>query len=250
MTDNEAKMLNNKRKIALITGGSQRIGKVISRALIEEGWQVIIHYHSSQQEALFFAEQNEQIIGIENCDFTQTEIIEKFFETLIAKYGNISLLVNNAACFINDSLNDFSPTTFHKILDVNSVAPFILSKLFAAQEHFNPENPGHIINILDQTIKPNGEAFTGYALSKVLLEHFTKITASKFAPKVLVNAIALGMVMKGTRESNEHFEKLCSKSLLKRPVYLDDLKATIAFIATNQSLAGEVIKLDCGFKKC
>jgi len=246
MTDNEAKMLNSERKIALITGGSIRIGKAISEYLLKRGWFVIVHYNKSRQEAGELALKNKNVMEIEHCDFTMPSSIKTFFENLAEKHGRISLLINNASSFINDSIDNITPDTFGHNISVNSVAPLLLTKFFASQGHFNNDVPGYVINLLDHTIKPNSDSFTSYSLSKNILETTTKMMAEEFAPKVLINGIALGMVMRGTRESEKHFEELCKQSLLKRPVAISDLESTIEYIINNRSLTGEIIHLTCG----
>ena len=105
---------------------------------------------------------------------------------------------------------------------------------------------GNIINIIDQRVFKLTPYFLSYTLSKAGLETLTKTLAMKFAPKIRVNAIAPGPVMKNKRQSQKHFEKQLKNTILKRQTKVINICKTIEFILGNDSITGLTIPLDSG----
>ena len=129
------------------------------------------------------------------------------------KMGAIDCLVNCASIFENDDILNFNNQKWQSHFDVNLKAPAILSGEFAKQKK---NIQGNIINIIDQRIFKLTPYFLSYTLSKAGLETLTKTLAMKFAPKIRVNAIAPGPVMKNKRQSQKHFEKQFKNTILKK----------------------------------
>ena len=236
-------MLPHKGKVALVTGGAKRIGKDICEHLIREGWQIIVHYHQSAIEAENFASNNPSVICIEQCDFSNPKNIQPFISNLYSRYGKIDLLVNCASSFINDSLDNMSLSTWEANLSTNGLAPLLLTKYFAEQQGLDQNNQGRVINLLDNTLKPRGDIFTSYSLSNKMLKHITKLTAKHYAPYILINGISLGTTLKGTNQSDKHFNQMVESCLLKKAVTMDDLLALISFLLKSNSMTGQILKL-------
>ena len=111
------------------------------------------------------------------------------------------------------------------------------------QKHFTISSPGRVINLLDDTLKPNPDLFTSYSLSNSLLEQITAITAKKFAPLVLINGIALGMCLRAEGQSEQHFSQMVANNLLKKSIDPDELSRLIEFLANSHSMTGQIIRL-------
>ena len=105
---------------------------------------------------------------------------------------------------------------------------------------------GNIINIIDQRIFKLTPYFLSYTLSKAGLETLTKTLAMKFAPKIRVNAIAPGPVMKNKRQSQKHFEKQFKNTILKKQTKVINICKTIEFILGNDSITGLTVPVDSG----
>jgi len=236
-------MLSNSRKIALVTGGAKRIGKSLCEFLAQEGWHVVIHYNQSRKNAEEFVSSNSSIIGLEQCDFAKQDELSIFAQQIFEKYGKIDLLINNASAFINDDLENLNKDIWNLNLTVNSYAPLLLIKYFAAQKHFSESAPGRVINMLDDTLPLSSEKFTSYTLSNNLLKQITKITAQQFAPLVLINGIALGTTLKSPNQSDQHFENMIAQTLLKRPISIEDLLQMLLLLINSRSMTGQIIKL-------
>ena len=239
-------MTLNTRKIALVTGGAKRIGESLVKHLGSTGWNVVIHCNNSSKEASILAKKHKYIIGIEQCDFSIVDNLIGFLPNIIQKYGNISLLINSASSFENDSLDEIDISKWQNNFNINLLAASILIGDFAKQKIFTTEVTGNIINITDQAIFSSSDIFTSYLLSKVSLTSLTKIAAAKYAPIIRVNAIAPGITIKGVNQSDDHFNQMCNNTLLKKAASLDDICTTIDFLIQNSSITGQIIKIDSG----
>jgi NAD(P)-dependent dehydrogenase (short-subunit alcohol dehydrogenase family) len=238
----------SKKKIALITGGATRIGREISLNLAKNGWYTIIHYNSSESEAISTLDQ------IKN-DFNQnTEIIKVNFEEISSvlklipyinqNYGTVNLLINNASYFSNDNIHDINADNLEKHLKVNLYGPLMLSQSFIEQPGLEDAD---IINILDYCVLDiPTHNFLSYSLSKSALWTLTKRLAVELAPKIRVNAIAPGPTIPSKRQSQENFNKSFVSSPLNRGSTAEEICNTIEYIISTPSITGQVIALDGG----
>ena len=227
-------------KIALVTGSTKRIGDLLSSFLEQEEWKVIRHYNN---DIITPNESSNQII--ERCDFNDIKATENFIPNLTKKYGEISLLINNAAIFTNDHYNDFEPENMLKTLKINSLSPAILIKSFCAQLSKN-QKTGNIINISDYCTTNTPDNFYSYTLSKMFLNSLTNINAKLIAPNIRINTILLGSVLKTSKQSDKNFVESYKQSPLKIETTAQDIASTIEFIIKTKCITGEEIHLDSG----
>ena len=139
-----------------------------------------------------------------------TSLIEETTQTIGKP---INLLVNNASIFENDSLLSLTLESWDRHFFTNLKAPVFLSKEFSKQvpDHFKDENneiiaSSNIINIIDQKVLNLNPRFFSYTLAKSSLLNFTKIAAQELGPKIRVNAIGPGPVLKASHQSEEQFQ--------------------------------------------
>lgn len=229
-------------KWALVTGSAKRIGRVIALDLAAAGWNIIVHYHTSQAEAETLADEI-QDLGCQAClaeiDLANTKLIENLIPSLAAELGPITLLVNNASLFEPDSLD---PTgTRHA--SINAEAPRLLSEAFYKQDQ-----SGLIINLLDSN--PAIPYFTAYNASKKTLQTMTRDMALRFAPRVRVNGVALGSILPSSRQSPEHFQKCIEATPLRTQTMPQDVASAVRFLAETTSITGEILHVDGGLHLC
>ncbi|AIL66107.1 3-oxoacyl-[acyl-carrier-protein] reductase FabG [Rickettsiales bacterium Ac37b] len=235
------------KKIALITGSATRIGKMIVKSLVEDGWQVVIHYNNSQDEAEILLQElnanNLQAFSVQ-ADLIDENQTKSIFPYITKNIGQVSLLINNAASFINDNVANSNYEIWHQNMSVNLRAPFLLMKDFKEQLL---EQRGNIINILDYCVTklPVGK-FLSYSLSKNALWELTKLFAIEFAPQIRVNALGPGSIMRGIRQSEENFTASRIHSPLNNAGSIEDIYNAIKFILTTPSITGELINIDGG----
>jgi len=232
---------------ALVTGGSQRIGKAISEGLSAAGYSVAIHYHSSSDNADILVDnirsEGGKAAAIE-ADLTSSAATRELMAKAMDALGPIGLLVNNASIFENDSFNASDEALWDAHFDVHVKAPSILTAALYDQLPEGAE--GLAVNIIDQRIWKLTPKFPSYTLSKSALWTATRTMAQAFAPKLRVNAIGPGPTLPSPRQSQENFQKQVDTLLLKRSPDLAEFARTILYFAETKSVTGQMIALDGG----
>jgi NAD(P)-dependent dehydrogenase (short-subunit alcohol dehydrogenase family) len=222
----------------LVTGAAKRIGRSIALNLAAAGWDVVVHYHQSQADAEKTAE-DVRALGRQAClaeiDLGNLKLVENLIPALTAEIGPINMLVNNASLFVQDQ-HDVSG---ERHMAVNADAPRLLSEAFYKQG-----SAGVIVNMLDA----DGEQkdFSAYRRSKQELQVHTLAMAQRFAPRVRVNGVALGVVMPGERQSQAHFDKLVAATPMKRHITPDEVAGAVRFLADNAAVTGQILYADGG----
>ena len=160
------------------------------------------------------------------------------------KLGTIDCLVNNAALFEKDDISNFTFKSWNDHININLLAPIILTKQFAKQAP--KKTVSNIINIIDQRIFNLTPFFMSYTISKSGLHTLTKTMAMRLSPNIKVNAIAPGPTIKSKRQTDRHFKNQVRSTLLKKPVRLEDICDTVEFLINNNSITGQIIAIDSG----
>lgn len=233
-------------KTALITGASKRVGKAIAERLALKGWNIIIHFHTSEKEATeletFFKEKypHQKFFRLKANLGNEAEIA-RLIPSIISETGSFDLLVNNASVFDRGYLAQTDMDLFNSQMDVNFKAPFILTRDFAVHC-----KKGNIINLTDTRITTNNSTYAAYSLSKKALWELTRMAALEFAPLIRVNAIAPGVSIPPEGKSEEYLEKLARNIPAQEPVGLEPILKSVEFILDNNFLTGQLLFADGG----
>jgi len=231
----------------LVTGAGRRLGRIIALDFANRGWRVGIHYHASSAEALALVAEIEGKGGTAAAfpaDLGHLDALAPLIGACAGALGPPTCLVNNAARFAWDSLATLDGESWQSHLDVNLRAPIFLTQALAKTL---PEgSSGNVINLLDQKVlRPDPEYFS-YTIAKAALWTATQIMAQALAPRIRVNAIAPGPVLKSQGQSQAAFERECRATLLRRAVDAEDVTAAIRFLLDTPSITGQMIALDAG----
>ena len=231
----------------LVTGGSQRIGAVISDRLAREGWNVIIHYNKSKKKA-FDLKKNLSTYKINCCcikaDLSKELELKKLFKNAKKEMGVITCLINNASTFELDNLENIKKKKWDYHLNTNLWAPIFLIQQFIKNL---PKNiNGNIINVVDQRVINLTPFFTTYTITKSALWTLTQTTALALAPKIRVNAIGPGPTLPSKRQTNNKFKRQYMKVPLKKSVNPNEIAEAVLFILKSKSLTGQLINIDSG----
>ena len=163
---------------ALITGGAKRLGRDMSLYLAKRGYDVAVHYNSSDDDARDVVNE----ISAMGCRATQLQaniLDENQVETLVLRAasaldGPITVLVNNASIFEYDNIASATRTSWDRHIESNLRAPFVLTQKFADQipdpsfdDNFEPVARGLIVNMLDQRVKKLTPEFSSYTIAKM-----------------------------------------------------------------------------------
>jgi len=231
---------------ALITGASKRIGKAISEHLAANGWNVIIHFNRSAEDAIELVQElgkkyPTQLFSSVTANLSESHEVESLIPNIVSKSGPFELLVNNASVFNKGYLRETSESLFASQFDVNLRSPFFLIRDFAVYC-----KRGNIINFVDTRITGNTSNFAAYTLSKKALWELTKMAALEFAPEIRVNAIAPGVTLAPADEDENYLQNLALGIPMKQPGGVEPILKSIDFILQNNHLTGQLLFADGG----
>jgi NAD(P)-dependent dehydrogenase (short-subunit alcohol dehydrogenase family) len=235
------------RKTALVTGGARRIGRAIALDLAAHGWQVAVHYRGSRDEALRTVETIRAAGGIATAiaaDLGNIEQVRALIGRCAEELGPPTCLVNNASEFLLDTVASLTPADWDTHLDINLKAPvFLAQALYLAL----PEGAeGNVINICDQRVWRPTPQFFSYTISKAGLWTATQTLAQAMAPRVRVNAIGPGPVLRSVHQTEQDFATEAAATILGRGPTLEEIAAAVRFILATPSMTGQMIALDGG----
>ncbi len=242
-------------KIVLITGASKGIGRSTAIEFAKKGYNIILNYNNSIDEAKELKILLEEKYKIEcldiKADITIEEEIDNMINKAIERFNHIDVLVNNAAIAIDTTFEDKTKENFQKILDTNLIGTFLVSKKVA--KYMKEKEKGCIINISStngiDTYYPYG---LDYDASKAGVISLTKNLAVELAPNIRVNTIAPGWVnTEMSKDLSEEFRKEeCNKILLNRFAEDYEIAKVIYFLSTEDAsyINGSIIRVDGGKK--
>ena len=244
-------------KTALITGGAKRLGRAISKELARSGYSVIIHYNSSEGDALSIRDELLELdvdVHILQADLLKDSETLSLFEKCKKLTGRpINLLINNASIFEYDNIETATLDSWNRHHKSNLQVPFFLTQKFAQQapepeklESGELESKSCIINIIDQRVQNLTTDFTTYTLAKSALWTLTRISAKALAPKIRVNAIGPGPTLKAEFQSISNYKKQRLSTPLKRGSSTFEICSTIKYFVDNPSVSGQLICVDGG----
>jgi NAD(P)-dependent dehydrogenase (short-subunit alcohol dehydrogenase family) len=234
-------------RAALVTGGAHRIGRSIVEALAAAGYGVAIHCHRSRHEAQALAAQVAARGGLAHVvvgDLADPAEAASIVPQAHAALGSLTLLVNNASVFEDDTAASLEPERFDRHVAVNLRAPLLLARDFARQAKGRPH--GAIVNILDQRVLKADPRYFSYALTKSALWSATRTMAQAFAPSICVNAVAPGPTFPNPRDGEEGMAREAAATLLGKPVDPGAIAACVLYLAEARHVTGQVIAVDSG----
>jgi len=228
--------------LALVTGAAHRLGKVFALTLARHGFDILLHYHHSE-EAAFQTKAEIESIGrtviLVRADLTDPAQIS----ALVSKSDSIKVLVNSAAYMPSGDVDLLSIENWDTSLDLNLRAPFLLAQ--RASEKM--KTGGLIVNITDIGAQKTWSRYPSYTVSKAALDSLTRILARALAPEIRVNAIAPGFVLQSDIVSAEEWERLIKRVPLKRPARTEEIASTLEFLLKNEYITGQTIVVDGGY---
>ncbi len=235
-----------KGKTVLITGGARRIGRYLALAVARAGGNVILHHAHSPKQAQQTASEVEQSgvrAWIVQADFSQPEEAEKLIKQA-ATLSQLYAVVNNAAIFEPLEPAETSLADWQRHLNINLTAPFLISRAFA--DCCSEAGPSRrIVNVVDwRALRPAEDHFP-YTISKAALIAMTQSLAVAFAPKVLVNGLALGAILPPSDGTDT--TGILESIPVKRWARLDEVGQALLFLLDGpEYITGEILHLDGG----
>lgn len=228
--------------LALVTGAAHRLGKTFALTLARLGYDIILHYHSAEDQALQTQTEIESLgrrVILAQADLTDPLHIQ----SLISNIESLDILVNSAAFMPSGNVDMLSIENWDISLDLNLRAPFLLAQ--SASKKMT--DGGLIVNITDVGAQKAWSRYPSYTISKAALESLTKILARALAPKIRVNAIAPGFILQSDIVPPEEWARLIKRVPLQRPGRSEEIASALEFLLKNEYITGQVIVVDGGY---
>ena len=242
-------------KVAIVTGGSRGIGRMIAEGFVENGVRTYITARKADACAETAAELSKkgECIALP-ADLSTKEGREAFVAEITAREAKIDILVNNAGAAWGAPFEEYPDEGYDKVMDINVKAIFTLTRdlMPLLKQGASQQNPSRVINIgsIDGLRVSTMDNFA-YGASKAAVHFLTKNLALRLGPKgVTVNAIAPGAfqsnMMNATLEKFQ--DKIESENPLGRIGSPEDMAGLALYLASNASkyMTGQVIALDGG----
>jgi len=233
--------------VALVTGGAVRVGRAVTLGLAAAGADVFVHYNRSAGPAEATAAEAEALgvrAAIGSSNLSDPSEAGGLVEQVTSALGPVSILVNSASGFPEDTLLDADLDGWRRTLDLTLTAPVFLTQAFARA--LPADHRGAVVNVTDvKTHRPYRQRFS-YVVAKGGIDTFTRAAAVALGPRIRVNAVALGVILPPPGESAEYAERLAADLPLERVGGTDPVVQTVLYLASNDFVTGEIIRVDGG----
>jgi NAD(P)-dependent dehydrogenase (short-subunit alcohol dehydrogenase family) len=234
--------------VVLVTGAAKRLGREIALALAAGGWRVAVHYRDSKPDAIKTVAACARLSGaaaVFDADLGDETAVRALLPRVIAHFGQVDAVVNNASTFEHDTAASFGFASLDKHLRSNTGAAIVLAQ--ALHAHVTARGaPGAVVNLLDQKLWNQNPDFFSYTLSKAALEAAGTMLALALAPQVRVVGVAPGLTLSSHLLSDEQFAARHQLSPLGRSSTPADVAATVKFALENASITGTTLLVDGG----
>lgn len=250
--------MSDGRKVAIITGSATGLGAAAAKQLAAKGWNVVINYSRSRDEAEATAAECRELgadVLVVQADVSSDADCRRLVAETVAKWGRVDGLVNNAGTttFQNHSdLDGVQLEDFQKIFAVNVVGPYQMTR--AVTPHMKKQGAGSVVNISSIAGVMGIGSSIPYAASKGALNTMTLSLARALGPEIRVNAVCPGFIQSrwlrnGLGEQRYEATKRAQEETtpLRRAGTPDDMAdAAVWFITGAANVTGEVIMVDAG----
>lgn len=244
------------RPVMLVTGSAKRIGAAIVKAAHNQGYRVIIHCHSSEQEAktltatLNGIRANSAAIIVADLAVVEDNTdLAKFVEEIIAIFGQLDVLVHNASRFYPSPLGNINHTQWDELFLTNAKAPLLLSQALLP---YLKKQQGCIVSLLD--IHAHDKPFSNYTvynMAKAAHRMMVQSLALEMAPEVRVNGVAPGVNVLPEADSDQALDSLQQQRIIdsipmQRIGRPDEIAHSVLYLVQAHYVTGEIITVDGG----
>jgi NAD(P)-dependent dehydrogenase (short-subunit alcohol dehydrogenase family) len=240
-------------KVAMITGSATGIGRTMANVFASEGAHVVvadIDGDRGQKTAAELSAEGWDAVFIDT-DITKPAHVQSLFDSAIARYGRIDVLVNNAGAGLNKPFVDTTLEEWQRLLDVVLTGTFLCGQ--AAARQMLTQGRGAIVNIASISGQRGAQGRAAYGSAKAGVIQLTKIMAVELAAKgIRVNAVSPGPVI--TEQSLSTHTAATREAYLERiPLHRygerSEIAAAALFLASDEAsfVHGHILNVDGGF---
>lgn len=238
-------------KVALVTGGAQRIGAEICRCFHHDGYNILLHYNQSEAAAKSLqselCESRKDSVRLLQLDFVDNKAWSPLLDFCRDQWGRLDVLVNNASSFYPTPFGEVTEQHWDDIFNSNLKGPYFLSQALAPALR---EVAGCIVNIIDIHGERPLKNYSVYSIAKAGLAMLTRSLAKELAPEVRVNGISPGAILwpENLASISEQTRATIIRQIpLKRQGAPEDVGRTACFLAHNAPyINGQILAVDGG----
>jgi NAD(P)-dependent dehydrogenase (short-subunit alcohol dehydrogenase family) len=227
----------------LVTGGARRIGEAITRRFAAEGWHVVIHCHTSCDEAAALAAE------LPSAEMARSDLINiaeavDMVRALAERLDDWRVLVNSASVFRPDDVGGLDSVTFAEAMRVNATAPAAMAQAFLRLARSTPGR--RVIDLTDQKLANPNPDFFSYTVSKHALAATVPMMAMAADPGDRIYALAPGAILASHDQSPAETEISHRMNLLERRTSAEEVADAAWFLATGPLASGQTLFVDSG----
>lgn len=247
--------MNSDTPVVCVTGGAHRIGAAIVHTFHRANFRVIVHYRRSSAAANELvaacnASRPESAVAVQT-DLTKLEQLPQLAEAIVAQFGRLDVLVNNASEYYPTPLGTIQQSQWDDLIGSNLRAAFFIAQALADEL---TGRKGSIVNIIDSHIAKPLHQHSVYSIAKTGLQGMTLALAQDLAPHVRVNGVSPGAMLWPESLSDDTDpdtqatrQKILAKIPLGKTGEPCDIAETALFLATKATyMTGAIIRVDGG----
>lgn len=239
--------------VAIVTGASGGIGSETALCLAKKGFDVVVGYNNSEEEALEVVNKIKMLkknaVAVK-CDVRDKLQTDHLAEAAIKEFGRIDVLVNNAGVSLQKLFCDVTEDEYNFIFDTNVKGTFNASQ--SVLKYMINQKSGSIVNVSSMWGISGGSCEVHYSASKSAIIGFTKALAKELGlSNIRVNCVAPGMIdtKMNAVHPKEIFDEIKEETPLHRIGKAEDIAKAILFFASDRSsfVTGQTLSVDGGF---
>jgi len=240
-------------EVAIVTGAGRGIGQAIALGIAEMGGFVVCAARTEKEieaTAATIRALGRRALAV-RCDVTDTGQLGDLAERTMAEFGRIDVLVNNAGGFPPMAFLDTDLPSWEWCMKFNLTSAFLLTR--HCLPHMLAGNGGAVLNISSAAGRIVRKSFVAYGTAKAALSFMTRQLAAEFAPKVRVNALAVGAVMTSALApflTDEIRGQMESMTPMRRIGSVDDVAIAALWLLSSAGgwVTGKVVEVDGGIE--
>lgn len=233
--------------LALVTGGTRRLGAAIAAGLAADGFDLALHCHAACDPDPALADAIERHgVRVETfiADLADAHAVDALWPAVIDRFGRApDCLINSASRFDEDAWDDATMASFAAHFAVNAAAPARLAQHLVSGL---ARRAGVVVNILDQRIALPPRDQAAYTASKLALAGMTDAMARALAPAVRVNAVAPGLTLPTADYAPPQLDRLAALMPLARLPRPQEVAEAVRYLVGAGAVTGQTIFVDAG----
>lgn len=238
----------SQRPVVLVTGAARRLGREIALDLAAHGFDVAVHYRGDGDDAEATVAQARAAGAHAHgfaADLADEPACRALVPAVLAHFGRLDAVVNNASAFVYDNAERFSYAVMDTHWRTNTAPAVLLSQ--ALHEHLvSVRRTGCVVNLLDQKLFNLNPDYFSYTLSKAALQAATVMLAQALAPTLRVCGVAPGVTLVSGAMTADEFAQAHQLTPLKHSSTPADIARSVRFLIESPAITGTTLLVDGG----